>query len=171
MLPAIPVGGLLGSLPMGIIVVLLLGGLWALILLPGALRSRRNSSPIDSILAFERSMSLLAPRRPGERRPGRHVMVLDRPASLTGRVRADVLARRRLALVGLAGATLLAAVLALLFGGVFEALFIVLALVFAVYVAVLRRRQARAAEIRAKIRHLHRAPDTVPVEEVRRYGT
>jgi hypothetical protein len=171
MLHGFPVGGLLGSLPMGILVVLLLGGLWALILLPGALRSRRNSSPIDSILAFERSMNLLAPRRPGERRPGRHVMVLDRPASLTGRVHADVLARRRLALVGLAGATLLAAVLALLFGGVFEALFVVVALACAAYVAVLRRRQARAAEIRAKIRHLHRAPDTVPVEEVRRYGT
>ncbi|MDQ3538019.1 MAG: hypothetical protein M3415_04365 [Actinomycetota bacterium] len=156
---------------MGILVVILLGGLWASILLPGALRSRRNSSPIDSILAFERSMSLLAPRRPDERHPGRHVMVLDRPASLTGRVRADVLARQRLALFGMAAATVLSAVLALAFGGAFVALFALVALAFATYVTVLRRRQARAAEIRAKIRHLHRAPDTAPVEEIRRYGT
>jgi hypothetical protein len=164
-------GGLLGSPPMGILVVVLLGGLWASILLPGALRSRRNSSPIDSILAFERDMSLLAPRRGDQRRPGRHVMVLDRPASLTGRVRPDVLARQRLALLGLAWATVLAAVLALVFEGVFVALFVLMGLALAAYVTVLRRRQARAAEVRAKIRHLYRAPDTVPAEEVRRYGT
>lgn len=57
-------------------VVVLLGGLWALILLPEAWRERRYGSPLNSVNAFELSMSRLAPVRP---MPGGHVVVLERP--------------------------------------------------------------------------------------------
>lgn len=61
---------------MSVMVVVLLGGLWALILLPGAWRERRYGSPLNSVNAFELSMSRLAPVRP---MPGGHVVVLERP--------------------------------------------------------------------------------------------
>lgn len=57
-------------------VVVLLGGLWALILLPDAWREQRYGSPQNTVDKFEQSMSMLDPARP---LPGRHVMVLERP--------------------------------------------------------------------------------------------
>ena len=139
---------------MGWLVVVLLGGLWASILLPGALRARRGTSPLDSISAFERSMSLIAPLQ-HERPPGRQVLVLADPGSVTGHShRARVLARRRSVLRALAGAVVVTGALAPSVGGPFPLLLAASVVVFAGYVVELRRQRHRRLEARAKTRRL-----------------
>lgn len=156
---------------MGWIVLVLLAGLWASILLPGALRPRWRTSPQASISAFERTMSVIAPRPPAEHGPGRHVLVLAHPHSLTGRSkRARLLARRRAALARLAGLCVVAAALALSFGGLLTWLFAAVAVVLVGYVAVLRQQRSRRAEARRKVRALRRAPRRARPAPARRRG-
>jgi hypothetical protein len=146
----------LRSPPVGVLVVILLGALWAWILVPGALRARRESSPIDSVDLFERSMSVLASNRT---LPGRHVLVLDRPAQVTGRsTRARTLQRRRLVLTRLGAAVPLTLLAAIAFGGVWVAVFALTAAALAVYLGVLVQLRGQAQERRRKVRRLPVAP-------------
>lgn len=161
---------------MGHVVIVLLVALWALILIPGVVRGRRESSPIHTVLDFERSMSSLS-LRPVDRSPGRTVLVLAHPASVTGGSRrARVLARRRAALKGFAATLVTTGMLALVAGDVGALLFAMAVAAAGAYLAALHASAARAAEARAKTRRLvprpQRAPARMPApHRLRRTGT
>jgi hypothetical protein len=146
---------------MGFVVVVLLGGLWASILVPAAVRSRRESSPIHSVDLFERSMGMLAPTKPtasvaGSRQlPGRYVMVLERPGQVArGRMPSPALERRRTVLTRLLAAVPGCGLLALVAGGIFVTIFWLSVLALGGYVALLVQIQARRADAAAKLRRL-----------------
>jgi hypothetical protein len=142
---------------MNLLVVVLLGGLWASILLPGALRARRHSSPVSSVDRFERSMGILAPDRLGSGQPrtGRHVLVLADPAHVAlGSSRARTLRRRRLMLARLGGGTLVTGLAALLLGGLFTVLFAACAGVATGYVALLVHLRNGELDTRRTVRRL-----------------
>lgn len=133
--------------------VLLLALLWALILLPGALRSRR-SSPTTSVGTFERAMGVLAR---DAREEGRHVYVprdAERIVDDRARRRQEVVERRRKAFVRLlasVGVTLPAAIVVggaawLLFAGTVGGL--------AAYVVLLRRWKVQSDEAAEVVRRL-----------------
>lgn len=153
---------------MGALVIILLAALWGSILLPGALRSRRNASPLDSVSAFERSMSMLAPPRPGP--AGREVLVLDRPSTMTGRPgSARSVARRRANVRRLAALFSVTVIAAAILGGAAWWAAGVSGAAFVGYLAVLRHQAARAAEARAKLRRLDVA-DAAPGDAHRQPG-
>lgn len=163
---------------MNLLVIVLLGLLWASILIPGVLRGRRQRSPHTSIDAFERSMGILANdlRRhvPGSAPPpGRQVLVVDdrdRFARRPSRLRA--LRRRRQVLQALVLLTLLSGVAAAVAGVPGLAALGVSGTALAAYVAVLLRVRAREGDARRTLRYLP-APGRVgrgvraPGEEVR----
>lgn len=137
---------------MGWAVIILLASLWASILLPGVVRSRRPS-PLESVSAFERSMSLIALRSTG--RPGRQIMVLADPPSVTGRSnRARMVARRRATLRGLALLALVAGAAALSAGGVLWWIFASTAVLLAGYLGEVQHQRARRVERARKVRRL-----------------
>ena len=139
---------------MNLAVVVLLGGLWASILLPGVLRARRDHSPLNSVDSFERSMSMLATHL--KTPPGRQVLVLEDPASVSGELsRARVMRRRRAVLYRLVVAVLASTTLAfLLGGGVFWAAPAVAALALAGYLGLLAEDHARRVEQSRKVRRM-----------------
>lgn len=173
---------------MSVLVVVLLAGLWALILLPNALRGYRFGSPLQSIDAFEQSMSRLAPSR---HVPGGHVMVLERPdragatpyvgrpapspapaAPPVRRPRPAVrrgpsfrtLQRRRQVLLALVAAVVAATVGGLTVGGLAWGLFLLAYVALFGYLALLAQLRARRDERHVKVRHL-------PVPPARRPST
>jgi hypothetical protein len=150
---------------MNLLVVVLLAGLWASILLPGALRTRRDASPMNSIDQFERRMEMLAPdrlagRTLGQRPPsGRHVMVLDDAVAVTragtsAGTRARTLRRRRAMLVRLAAAVASTGLLAVVVGGPMNLLFAASFAVTGGYVAVLAQLRSREVDTRRVVRRL-----------------
>lgn len=146
-------------------VLVLLAILWAWILLPGALRARRDASPVSSVDSFERTMGMLArhsgksPPRPTRSSPGRHVLVLRDAASVTGaRRRSRAVRRRRTLLLRLQGAVGLTAVPAIALGGLLWLLFAAAWLALLVYVLLLLEHRARRDEIRRKVRRLPQRP-------------
>lgn len=140
---------------MSYVFVVLLVALWVWILGPGALRSRRSSSPLESVSAFEHSMSVIAPLR-SDRAPGRHVLVLSHPASVTGgSPRARLVARRRVALIRLSATTVVMGGLAVVLGGVFTVLFGLSLLVLTGFVVALVEARQRSRRAR---RRVHRLP-------------
>ncbi|MBI4730075.1 MAG: hypothetical protein HY775_11375 [Acidobacteria bacterium] len=88
--------------------VLLLALVWAVVLVPSLFRTRLESSPIDGVRSFERSMGVLAnARRRGQALSGRWVMV-PRDVTAPRSRRRRVVRRRRTTferLVAAAGAT------------------------------------------------------------------
>ncbi|CAN5311735.1 hypothetical protein BH20ACT8_BH20ACT8_19160 [soil metagenome] len=163
----------LRSLPMSLAVVVLLAVLWAWMLLPGALRERRERSPFASISRFERSMGILADRsrrpvpgiRPGP--PGRRILVLTDPHSLVGASsRARIVRRRQVALLrlcALGGATGALAV-ALRGWAIWPAVASVA--ILAGYAAELARLRANQREARRKTRRLPvRPPARAPARD------
>jgi hypothetical protein len=144
---------------MSLLVVGLLAILWASILLPGALRNRRESSPQTTIDSFERSMSMLAMRAKNRPASGRQVLVLPPPPQRPPSPRVRAVRRRRQILARLAVATTASALLALIIGGAFWALFGVVAAALGSYVASLVYLQTRQAETQRKVR---RIPLTAP---------
>lgn len=153
---------------MNLVVVVLLGVLWASILVPGVLRDRRRRSPSNSIDAFERSMGILAndlhARTPGHGSQtvatGRHVLVVADPARLARRpARLRTLRRRRQMLQGLALVTVLAALAAVVAGEWTVWLFAATGTALVAYVAVLARIRAREADARRTVRPLPAAAD------------
>jgi hypothetical protein len=77
-------------------VILLLALAWAVVLVPSLLKPRFESSPIDSVGNFERSMGILASARHGRQQiPGRWVMVPKDMQEGPKRRRNLVIQRRR----------------------------------------------------------------------------
>lgn len=142
---------------MSFMVVVLLGGLWASILLPGALRARRDASPMNSIDSFERSMDMLALHSGTRlsRPPGRHVMVLEQPAAVTrAGDRTRMLRRRRQMFVRLVAGTAISGALSLLVGGMLLYVFVAMATALSSYVALLVQLRARQEQVQRKVRRL-----------------
>lgn len=132
--------------------MVILAVLWALVLLPGAFRSRRRS-PRSTVGGFEHAMGALAHHRGSQ---GREVMVPnDANRIVTGlRSRGGVIERRRRAftsLIGAAGTTLL---LALLVGGAAWLLFTVSAGALGAYVSLLLRFKTQRREASRVVREL-----------------
>lgn len=172
---------------MSVAVVVLLGGLWALILLPGAWRHHRHG-PLMSVDAFEQSMSRLAPPRTP---PGGHVVVLGRPDQAGGYVpvtprpssppRApapyqpparppgprgpspQTLQRRRQVLGVLAAATVVTGIGGLAFGGIVWLLFVVAYAALFGYIALLVQMRSRREEAREKLHYLPPQPAMRPL--------
>jgi hypothetical protein len=146
------------SAAMNLVVVGLLIGLWAWVLLPGLLRERRNSSPLDTVNSFERSMDRLAQtglEQPPAEASGRQIMVLDdaeRVVSGRARSRAEV---RRRAVLARGGFVVVAAGLG---GGVGGGLwwipFAVLGPLYLLYVVAVVRLERRLAEQREMLHDL-----------------
>jgi hypothetical protein len=146
------------SAAMNLVVVGLLIGLWAWVLLPGLLRERRNSSPLDTVNSFERSMDRLAQtglEQPSAEASGRQILVLDdaeRVVSGRARSRAEV---RRRAVLARGGFVVVAAGLG---GGVGGGLwwipFAVLGPLYLLYVVAVVRLERRLAEQREMLHDL-----------------
>lgn len=146
---------------MNLLVVVLLGGLWAALLLPGALRSRSDRSPLDSVDRFERSMVLLARTAPGM------------AEELVVTTRAERAAqRRRMILQRLIAGVLVGGVLGLTGGGWWWAPGVVAALATGVYLALLWHWRARQTLHQRTVRRLPARPPAVeqPVVRVRHWG-
>jgi hypothetical protein len=146
------------SAAMNLVVVGLLIGLWAWVLLPGLLRERRNSSPLDTVNSFERSMDRLAQtglEQSSAEASGRQILVLDdaeRVVSGRARSRAEV---RRRAVLARGGFVVVAAGLG---GGVGGGLwwipFAVLGPLYLLYVVAVVRLERRLAEQREMLHDL-----------------
>src|SRR5438093_13671694 len=97
-------GGTLGPLVIGLLALV-----WAVLLLPSVVRSRVESSPMDGVRKFERTMGVLEnTRKPRPAASGRWIMVPRQPAA-QGRRRNRIISRRRqtfLRMVAVAGGTL-----------------------------------------------------------------
>jgi hypothetical protein len=142
---------------MGVAVVVLLGGLWASILVPAAVRARRETSPLHSVDHFERSMGMLAPKPSvgPANTPGRYVMVLERPSRLTGAARmSPAIERRKAVLLRLLGAVPITGILAWTSGGFFALLFRLSILALVAYVLLLVQVQSRRMQAARKLHHL-----------------
>lgn len=146
-----------------LIVILALA--WALVILPGALRSRR-SSPIGSVGTFERAMDVLARRDNPRAGDGRVIYVPREADRLTGdriRRRNAVIHRRRRMFLRLVAATGLALPVSALFGGRAWLLFLASAVALVVYVGLLRRWKVLSEEAADVVRRL---PDVERAREV-----
>ena len=103
---------------MGVVIVALLVILWAWVLLPGAVRERRATTPRATVARFQRSMRRLGRTGawgPAQGVTGRAVLV---PACAPATQGAQVMARRqRWVLRGLSTVVLLAALAARAWGG------------------------------------------------------
>lgn len=133
--------------------------LWALVLLPGALRSRRTS-PKATVGGFERAMEVLR-HGPGRSGGGRAILVPDDAERLlTGRVRPDeaVLARRRRTFTRLAATTVVTAVLAVTLRGPFVVLLALMGVSLATYVVLLLRWKGQRHSAAKVVRSLPRRP-------------
>lgn len=81
-----------------------------MLLVPSVLRGRLESSPIDGVRSFERSMGVLASTRKGTSPPGRWIMVPRSEVTQPVRRRSRVIRRRRQnfeRLVAAAGVTMI----------------------------------------------------------------
>lgn len=158
-----------------LLAALLIG--WAAVLLPSALRSRRESDPLVTVGGFTQAMAVLQRGRPDGREimvPGQAERIVghgqparrpaSRPASAptprAGR-RSELLARRRAMFVRLLGATVGTFVLAVLVGGLLWPLFVTTALALGVYVAMLRHYKLEADHARDVVRTIDVTDDRV----------
>ena len=155
---------------MNFVVILILAIVWALFLIPQALRARAEHSPADSIGAFRRQLSVLERTAPaGPTKPNARLAPYagaTRPRPVAPRMAAaerDALAlsrsearkRRRDILVGLLAAMGTTLVLGLLpMFRVLLTLHVVLDVLFVAYVAMLIRARNAAAERELKVRFL-----------------
>lgn len=154
---------------MSIVVLLILAIVWAVFLIPQAVRFRTEKRPADSIGAFHRQLTVLGRATPGGRpaptipAPTAHVPVYAAavrpvagvPARRATGVSAEVRRRRRAILQGLLavmGGTLLLGLTPWLRPLLFVHL--VVDVLFAAYVALLVRARTVAEERRSKVRFL-----------------
>jgi hypothetical protein len=145
--------------------LVLLGLVWAVLFLPGAVRAH-NTSPHVTVGGFERAMSVL--RSEGQRRGGgRRLMVPDDPARIVARPAHEgspavtappsedpVVTRRRTWFVRALLACVATLGLALLLQGAAWLLFLGTTAATAAYVAVLRRLKQQRDQARAVVREL-----------------
>ena len=140
---------------MSVVVVVLLVVLWAWILLPGAVRERRQTSPASTISRFERSMAQLARARPvkavrslpGNKASDAGVWVLDDPeVPGSGEVAARAARRRRQVLTSLTAATTVTLIAAQVLGGASWFLFWFTAILLVTYLGLLAHRWVRISQ-------------------------
>jgi hypothetical protein len=127
-------------------VILLLALAWAVVLVPSLLKPRFESSPIDGVRNFERSMGILANARHGRQQiPGRWVMVPKDLPQGPKRRRNRVIQKRRQNLLRL----IIIAVSSLILGvipGIHYFLWVNLVADLAVALYVVQLRRWHAAE-------------------------
>lgn len=141
--------------------VVLLALVWALVLLPGAIRSRR-SSPSSSVGTFERAMNVLARREQDVDPGGRVVYVPKDAARLVGERRdhrREQLARRRRVFTNLLAGVGVSLLLSLLLGGVWWALFVLTTGSLGGYVALLLRWKSQREQADEVVRSLPEFPE------------
>lgn len=135
--------------------VFLLALLWALVILPGALRSRR-SSPASSVGTFERAMDVLARRESnGYGGDGRYVYVPKDAARISGdrTIRQqEIRARRRRTFIRLLVLTGTSAIVAAVRGGQWWLMFAIAGALLAGYVVLLLRWKSLAEQAAAVAR-------------------
>lgn len=139
------------------VLVFLLALLWALVILPGALRSRR-SSPTSSVGTFERAMDILARRESNEYGgDGRYVYVPNDAVRISGdrAIRQqEIMARRRRTFIRLLILTLATMLIAFAGGGQWWLMFASADVLLFGYVALLLRWKSQAEQAAAVAREL-----------------
>ncbi len=181
-----------------LLVLVILGLIWAAVLVPPYMQNRREHRPGDSIASFRHQLSVLERATPEGR--ARSVAQLDarrelaaarasmaavtydvptatrpyRPASRATAMRSSTVRKRRrdvfLTLLGAVGVTFL---LAIAMGGMVWMLHLLIDAAFIGYVALLVKLQQEAAEKEIKVRFLEPAPALRSVEQplLRRVGS
>ena len=162
------------SVAMNLVVVGLLIGLWAWVLLPGLLRERRNSSPLETVSRFERSMDTLAQtgmEQPAADVSGRHVLVLeDAERVVSGHARSRPELRRRALLARVGFVVVAAAVTGVVAGGLWWIPLAIVAPLYLLYVAAVVRLERRLAQQRemlhdlAQERERRLPPEPAPID-------
>ena len=157
-----------------LLAALLIG--WAAVLLPSALRSRRESDPLVTVGGFTQAMAVLRGRPDGREImvPGQAERIVGhgqpvrrpehRPApapTARGGRRSELLARRRAVFVRLLGATVGTFLLAVVVGGLLWPLFVTTALALGVYVGMLRHFKLEADQAREVVRTIDVTDDRV----------
>ncbi len=162
-----------GTNPVNGALVVILALVWAMVLLPGAVRSRR-SSPSNSVGTFERAMDVLA-RRDGNPRSGRSdgrlVYVPNDAGRIVGeraRRRNAVITQRRRMFVRLLAAVGATLPLAILFDGILWMVFLASGTALGVYVGLLLRWKAQADQAAEVVRNLSDVPRARDVADVER---
>lgn len=152
-----------------LLAALLIG--WAAVLLPSALRARRETDPLVTVGGFTQAMAVLRGRPDGREImvPGQaeRIVAHDHSTRSTGRQgprrpagprpgstsrRSDLVARRRTLFLRLLAATVGTFVLALVGGGLLWPMFVTTALALAGYVVMLRHFKLEADQARAVVR-------------------
>lgn len=144
-----------------LLAALLIG--WAAVLLPSALRSRRETDPQVTVGGFTQAMAVLRGRPDGREImvPGQADRIVSqgqprtRPVTASPRTtsrRSDVVARRRTMFVRLLVATIGTFALAVVVGGLLWPMFVTTAMALGGYVAMLRHFKLEADEARAVVR-------------------
>lgn len=142
-----------------LLAALLIG--WAAVLLPSALRSRRETDPLITVGGFTQAMAVLRGRP-----DGREIMVPGQPERIVGHAdrgarpaprpapsrRSGLLARRRQLFVRLLATTGVTFVLAVVVGGLLWPLFVTTVVALGGYVAMLRHFKLEADQARAVVR-------------------
>ena len=136
---------------------------WGWVLGRPLLQSTFNRARRDPVGHFNRNMSVLgqAPRRSLD-----HGMSMSGPAGGVGRGVSSAKKRRLQIFLALGLSVVVAAILALVFGGLFVGQLVVLAVALASYVGLAAMAGAREAERGAKVRYLN-AGRTVEPARVR----
>jgi hypothetical protein len=154
--------------------------LWAVVLLPGALRARRRST-MSTVTGFGKAMDVLRPSARG----GRQVLVIQDAERISGpiplveqvtdsasrRLR-EANARRRRTLLGLSGASAFSLLMAVLFGGSWWAMWLVLTAGIAAYVAWLRNihiQRMQAEDVVSELADLREAREKARQPDEERY--
>ena len=145
--------------------LVILAGVWAAVLVPPFLRSRREGRPASSVMSFRAQLSTLERATPGSKLRPVHAST----APLLPLAPLDARRRRRDVLVGLLGASAFTFLLAVALGGFFTVLFLLTAGACGAYVYALRQRHLRSREGAVKGRPLRVAASAPqPVLALRR---
>lgn len=153
------------------IVLIILAAVWAAVLVPPMLRSRRQGRPDTSVVSFRAQLSTLERATPGtslrDLPPGSaSIRGMSMPTSAQG---IDPKRRRRDVLVGLLAATSFSFLLFVAFGGTFATLlFLLSGGATGAYVYALRQMHVRSTERQAKVRPLRRPEVARPALAMRR---
>lgn len=143
--------------------LIVLAAVWAAVLVPPVLRSRREGRPGSSVTSFRAQLSTLERATPGSSlRPvesfNGSAVTRSPLASL------DARRRRRDILLGLLGASAFTLLLAVALGGVFTVLFLGTAGACGGYIYALRQHHLRALERVQKVRSLPERPLAIPAQ-------
>ena len=152
-------------------VLLILAVIWAAVLVPPMLRARAESSPVDSIGAFRRQLSVLQRTAPAPATGAHRIAPYFPPAGVQPPApvartaeralrisRSRARQRRRQIFLGLAAAVPVSAAGALVSGGIAWIMPVLVSALLITYVGLLVRARNLAAEREMKVRFLPGAP-------------